>query len=89
MSLESAILGGLMVFGVVFLVLVVPLLAAGLTLLPGMEPLPDREPPERLSWEEHVDKYGPDDPVMREALKTGEVDDPAFRKKHGLPPYDD
>lgn len=49
----------------------------------------DTGPPEFRSWDEHVDEYGPDDPVMREALKTGEVDDPAFRKKHNLPPYDE
>ena len=47
------------------------------------------KPPEPLTWEEHVDKYGPDDPVMKEALKTGEVDDPDFRRKHKLPPYDE
>ncbi|AGC34352.1 hypothetical protein HSTV2_85 [Halorubrum sodomense tailed virus 2] len=89
MTLESAILGGLAVVGAVFLIIVVPLILAGLTAPPRMEPLPHHEPPEMLTWDEHVEKYGPDDPVMKEALKTGEVDDPEFRKKHELPPYDE
>ena len=51
--------------------------------------LAQHEPPEFRTWEEHVDEYGPDDPVLREAMKTGEIDDPEFRREHDLPVNDD
>lgn len=49
--------------------------------------LAERDPPERLSWEEHVKKYGNKDgePLTDEeeqALITGEVDDPEWRVEH-------
>lgn len=49
----------------------------------------DDGPPERLSWEEHVEKYGHNDgePLTdeeKQALITGEVDDPEWRREHGF-----
>lgn len=49
--------------------------------------LAERDPPEQLSWEEHVKKYGHrnGEPLTEEeeqALITGEVDDPEWRAEH-------
>lgn len=51
------------------------------------------DPPERLSWEEHVLKYGhrDGDPLTEEeiqAMISGEIDDPEWRREHGLPVSD-
>jgi len=49
--------------------------------------LAEHDPPEQLSWEEHVKKYGHRDgePLTDEeerAMITGEVDDPEWRDEH-------
>ena len=90
----SVIVDGLAVFGAVTIMVAVSLLLSVIFHNPHepYPPLPHPDeigPPEQLSWEEHIEKYGPDDPVMKEALITGEVDDPVFRKKHKLPPYNE